>query len=153
MTTWNDVLIALTRNPTIQTLTPIPGTVRALKATITTQNHGEITMTIENETDEQWLQFTVAISSDTTDTRIWHTSSDYLKNIPAIGLAQANNGIVICHGVHLRHASSETINAGIAHVVTAAAILYDTAAHHTGPKTQAQERRGNPHMFEPTLKN
>jgi hypothetical protein len=129
MTTWNDVLAALTRNPMIQTLTPVAGATRAVRATVATQNHGELTMTVDNETNEQWLQLAVAISPNTTDARIWQTASTCLENAPAVGLARADNSIVIRHGIHLPQASNEAINGGIATITTAAATLYDAATH------------------------
>lgn len=130
MSDWNDVITVLNHDPAIQSWTPLPGTTRAVQATIATGNRGEIVMVLDNGTNERWLQLLITVS-DSSEARIWEAAGWCLRDIPAIGLAQLGDGIVIRHGILLPHASIHAITNGITLTVTAATTLFDTTTTPT----------------------
>lgn len=134
MSDWNDVLTVLNHDPAIQSWTPMPGTTRAVQATIATPEHGEIAMILDNGTNEHWLQLLITVS-DSTEARIWEAAGWSLRNTPVTGLAQYGEGIVIRHGILLTHASIHAITNGITTTITAATTLFDTTTNQPTPAT------------------
>ena len=137
MSDWNDVITALKHDPAIHTWKPLPGTTRTVQATISTPAHGDLTMIIDNGSREDWFQLLIPIA-ETSEGRIWETTGWCLKDIPAVGLARIGDGIAIRHSIHLPHATTHAITAGINHIVTAATTLYDnTTARASRPPPPA----------------
>ncbi|WP_142060010.1 hypothetical protein [Pseudarthrobacter sp. B4EP4b] len=142
MSDWNDVITALNRVPGIRTWRPQPGTTRKLQATISTDDHGEMTMVIDNDSREDWLQLLITVS-DTSDAKIWAAAGWCLKDMPTIGLAQIGDGIVIRHGILLPHADPHAITHGINLTVSAATTLYDrTTDAQAGPPPRSPPADG-----------
>ncbi|WP_461186826.1 hypothetical protein [Arthrobacter sp. Z4-13] len=135
MCDWNDVLTALNQDSAIQSWTPLPRAHRAVQAAIHTANHGEITIVIDNDSHERWLQLLISVS-DTCDAKIWETTGWCLRDMPTIGLAQLGAGIAIRHGI-LMPTSINAITNGITLAVTAATTLYDATSEpaHGQPRT------------------
>jgi hypothetical protein len=104
MSDWNDVITVLNHDPAIRSWTPLPGTTHAAQATITTPEHGEIAMILDNGTNKHWLQLLITVS-DSTAARVWEAAGRSLQDTPAIGLAQYGESIVIRHGILLPHAT------------------------------------------------
>lgn len=124
MSDWNDVITVLNHDPAIDTWNPLPGTTRTVQATISTDGHGEITMVIDNDSREDWLQLLISVS-DASDASIWEAAGWCLQDIPVMGLARVGDGIVIRHGILLPCADTHAITHGINLTVTAATALYD----------------------------
>ncbi|MDD0858250.1 hypothetical protein NHF46_11685 [Arthrobacter alpinus] len=122
MPDWNDVLAVLDQDPAVRSWTPIPGAVRAVQAIVSTESHGEVTMVIENGANELWLQILVSIS-ETSEGAIWEAAGQYLRDLPAIGLAQHEDGIAIRHGILLSHADMQAVSNGITLTANAATTL------------------------------
>ncbi|MGX5717976.1 hypothetical protein [Arthrobacter sp. MAHUQ-56] len=137
MSDWNDVITTLNCDSAIHTWRPHPGTTRTAQATISTPGHGDITMIIDNDSREEWIQFLISVSN-TPDAKIWEAAGWCLRDMPAIGLAQIGDGIVIRHGILLPHADTHTITHGLHLTVTAATTLYDnTTARANQPPRPA----------------
>lgn len=134
MSDWNDVLAVLEHEPAIRSWTPLPGTTRAMHATIATPDHGEITMIIENSANENWLQLLIPIA-ETTNGAIWENAGRHLRHTPAIGLTQHGEGIAIRHGILLPHTNPQAIINGITLTTAAATTLFDTTTHQPNPTT------------------
>ncbi|KQR80359.1 hypothetical protein ASF98_18875 [Arthrobacter sp. Leaf337] len=129
MSDWNDVITVLNHDPAIRSWTPLPGTTHAAQATITTPEHGEIAMILDNGTNKHWLQLLITVS-DSTAARVWEAAGRSLQDTPAIGLAQYGESIVIRHGILLPHATPHAITNGITLTITAATTLFDTTTNN-----------------------
>lgn len=127
MSDWNEVLTVLNHDPDIDSWALLPGVERAVLATVITENHGKISMMIENGSNDLWLQLRVTIS-DTTEGSFWEAAGWYLRDLPAIGLTQMGDGVAIRHGILLPHANIHAITNGITLTAFAAGALFDAAS-------------------------
>ncbi|GHG59001.1 hypothetical protein GCM10012320_32850 [Sinomonas cellulolyticus] len=126
MADWNDVLTVLTHDPDIRHWEPFPGAARTATATAAPHGHPEATLILDNTANDLWLQI-LSPASPTSDGPTWEAAGWFLRDLPAVGLAQIGDGIAIRHAILLPHATIHAITNGIALTAIAAAALANPA--------------------------
>ncbi|MDD0858251.1 hypothetical protein NHF46_11690 [Arthrobacter alpinus] len=102
MADWNDVLTVLNNDTSVRSWNLIPDTNRIALLTYTTENNNDITMVVDNGSNEYWLQI-ISSLFDNPDDGLWKAAAWHLRYTPTIGLAQIGDSdtIAIRHGILL----------------------------------------------------